>query len=134
MEQRNLGLACLVLPRFKVRLEKIAGVAGQREIIEVIRTTACLWKDMFYLGRKVEDGLRRMTVLATVHRMFSHDRVQRVHGWRGRMGRSVRATVASSSASMRVSSSARSSTVSVARRVRSSCIRQCCAAVKYASG
>ena len=75
MEQRNLGLACLVLPRFKVRLEKIAGVAGQPEIIEVIRTTACLWKDMFYLERKVEDGLRRMTVLATVHRTFSHDRV-----------------------------------------------------------
>src|SRR5919108_2669768 len=134
MEQSHLDLACLVLPHLKVRLEKVAGMAGQGEILEVVRTAMRLWKDMFYLERKVEDGFRRMTVFATVHRAFGNNRVQWVHGWRRRMRLSVRATVASSSASMRVSSSARSAAVSVARRVSSSCIRSYCAAVKYASG
>jgi len=36
MEQSHLGSACLVLTRLKIRLEEIAGVAGQREIIEII--------------------------------------------------------------------------------------------------
>lgn len=134
MEQGNLSLTCLVLPCLKVRLEKVAGMAGQRDIVEVIRAAVRLWQDMFYLEGKVENGLRRMTVLAAVHCTFGNDRVQRVHGWRGRMRLSVRATVAASSASMRVSSSVRSSAVSMARRARSSCIRQYCAAVKYASG
>ena len=75
MEQGNLALAYLVLPCLKVRLEKVAGVAGQGEILEVIRTAVRLWEDMFHLERKIEDGFRRMTVLATVHRAFGNDRV-----------------------------------------------------------
>jgi hypothetical protein len=68
MEQGNLGLTCLVLPRLKVRLEKVAGVAGQGKILEVIRTAMRLWKDMFHLERKAEDGFRCLTVFAAVHR------------------------------------------------------------------
>ena len=56
-------------------------MAGQCEIVEVIGAAARLWDDVFYLKRKVEDRLRRMSVLTTVHRVFGNSRVQRGHGW-----------------------------------------------------
>jgi hypothetical protein len=49
-------------------------MAGQRDIVEVIRTTMRLWQDMLHLEGKVENGLWRMTVLATVHCAFGNNR------------------------------------------------------------
>ena len=80
MEQSYLCLTCLVLPCFKVRLEQIAGVAGQGEIVEVIGTTAGVWEDMFHFKLKIKHGFRRVAVFAAIHCAFCNHRVQDVHG------------------------------------------------------
>lgn len=123
MKQRDLGLIFFVMASFEVRLEQVAGVARQSKILEVIGTAACLRMDMFHFKRKIEDAFRCVTILAPICRTFSNSRIARIHGCYGRTRVSVRAIVASTSASMSASSSVRSSGVKVGRRASSTCIR-----------
>ncbi len=134
MEERSFGMAFFVPACLEVRFEEVASMTSKRKIAEIISTTTRLRYDMLYFKREVKNYLRRMTVFAAVNGSLGNDWVQRVHGLRRRTRCSVRATVASNSASMRASSSARSSAVNVVRRSRSSRIRLYCASVKYASG
>jgi hypothetical protein len=50
-------------------------VTGQYQIVEVIGTATCLWKNMLRLERKVENGLWGMTVFTAIHRTFGHNRI-----------------------------------------------------------
>ena len=134
MEQGNRRLALVILAGLKVRIEEVTSSAGQGQVVEIIGTAVRLREHVLYLERKVEDDLRGVAVFAAVRGAFGDGRVLRVHGWGGRTSRSVRATVASSSASMSASSSTRSSAVRDARWASNSCMRSYWAAVKYESG
>ena len=98
-------------------------MARQGKIIEILGTTTRLWVNMFHLEGKVEDTLWCVTVLAPIRRAFSNRRISCVHGCVVRIWRSVRVTVASTSASISASSSMRSSGVSAKRRSSNVCIR-----------
>jgi hypothetical protein len=113
MEKRGLRLRFTITPHFKGRLVGIAGAAGKREVVHLIRTAPRYREDMLYFKREVEHLFRSVAVLATVVGTFGNRGIHGIHGLpvfadEGASA-SRRAIVASSSASISASSSVRPS-------------------------
>ncbi len=129
VEKRNVTRFERIIPQNRVGFMQVAGLAGQREVCEIVGSTGGAGLNVFHSEGEIKDLRGSAAVFAALVGAFGNGGIRAVHDFTTGSA-CVRAIVASNAASTNRSHSCRSVSVRVSRRLLSSSSRACCASEK----